>query len=203
MNCIIKIKESRINKMLNKQDKEIILKKINTLLKEKDTVIIAIDGNSGAGKSTLAKYIEEHFDCNVFHMDDFFLPPELKTEERLKETGGNVDYVRFRHEVADRLIEGGDFEYRVYNCHTLSFDRTVQVKEKKLNIVEGVYSMHPTLIDIYDYKIFLGVDHDKQLEIITKRSGEALARKFKEIWIPMENRYFEEMKIKEKSDLVF
>ena len=56
----------------------------------------------------------------------------MKTEERLKEVGGNVDYVRFRHEVADRLIEGGDFEYRVYNCRTLSFDRTVYVKEKGL-----------------------------------------------------------------------
>ncbi|NLX63297.1 MAG: uridine kinase [Clostridiaceae bacterium] len=192
--------------MLNKQDKDLLyllFKKIDSLLKGKDKVIIAIDGNSGAGKSTLAKYIEEHFDSNIFHMDDFFLPPELKTEERLKEVGGNVDYVRFRHEVADRLIEGGDFEYRVYNCHTLSFDRTVKVKEKRLNIVEGVYSMHPTLIDIYDYKIFLGIDHDKQIEIITKRSGEELARKFKEIWIPMENRYFQEMRIKEKSDLVF
>ncbi|HHU89604.1 MAG TPA: uridine kinase [Clostridiaceae bacterium] len=189
--------------MLNKWNPDIILNRIETLLKDKHSVKIAIDGNSGAGKTTLAKYIEEHFDCNVFHMDDFFLPLELKTEERLKEVGGNVDYVRFRHEVADRLIEGGNFEYRVYNCRTLSFDRTIFVKEKRLNIVEGVYSMHPTLIDIYDYKIFLSIDHDKQLERIIKRSGAALANKFKEIWIPMENRYFSEMKIKENSDLVF
>jgi uridine kinase len=179
-----------------------IFEKIETLLKEKHSVIIAIDGNSGAGKSTMAKHIKEHFDCNVFHMDDFFLPLELKTEERLKEVGGNVDYVRFRHEVADRLIKGGDFDYRVYNCRTLSFDRTVCVKEKRLNIVEGVYSMHPTLIDIYDYKIFLSIDYKEQLERIMKRSGAALTEKFKEIWIPMENRYFSELKIKEKSDLM-
>ena len=72
--------------------------KIETLLKEKHSVIIAIDGNSGAGKSTMAKHIKEHFDCNVFIWMTF-LPLELKTEERLKEVGGNVDYVRFRHEV--------------------------------------------------------------------------------------------------------
>lgn len=188
--------------MQNKWRPDIILKKIETLLREKDHIIIAIDGNSGAGKSTLAKNIEAHFDCNVFHMDDFFLSLELKTDERLKEIGGNVDYVRFRHEVADRLIEGSNFEYRVYNCRTLSFDRTVYVKEKRLNIVEGVYSMHPTLIDIYDYKIFLSIDYGEQLERIMKRSGVALTEKFKEIWIPMENRYFIEMKIKEKSDLM-
>ena len=35
-----------------------------------------------------------------------------------------------------------------------------------------------------------------------KRSGADLAQKFTEIWIPMENRYFSELKIKEKSDLM-
>ncbi|NLE24931.1 MAG: uridine kinase [Clostridiaceae bacterium] len=187
---------------MNKWNLNIILEKIEMLLREKNRIIIAIDGNSGAGKSTLTKHIEEHFDCNVFHMDDFFLPLDLKTEERLNEVGGNADYTRFRHEVADRLIKGGDFEYRVYNCHTLSYDRTVCVKEKSLNIVEGVYSMHPTLIDIYDYKIFLSIDHKEQIERIMERSGAALTQKFKEIWIPMENRYFSEMKIKEKCDLM-
>ena len=189
--------------MLNIGQLEDILEKIKVVLQGKGTIIIAIDGNSGAGKSTLAQCIEEHFDCNVFHMDDFFLPADLKTEERLKEIGGNVDYMRFRHEVADRLMEGNNFEYRVYNCRTLSFDRTVAVKEKRINIVEGVYSMHPTLIDIYDYKIFLSIDCKQQLERIMKRSGATLTQKFKEIWIPMEDRYFETMKIKEKSDISY
>ena len=57
---------------MNKWRLDTIFEKIETILKEKHSVIIAIDGNSGAGKSTLAKHIEEHFDCNVFHMDDFF-----------------------------------------------------------------------------------------------------------------------------------
>ena len=35
-------------------------------------VNVAVDGNSGAGKSTLADLIGDVYDCNVFHMDDFF-----------------------------------------------------------------------------------------------------------------------------------
>lgn len=140
--------------MLSKGHLKQILVRIEKLLKEKEPIIIAIDGNSGAGKSTLAEQIRDIYKCNVFHMDDFFLPPALKTEERLNEAGGNVDYVRFRQEVADKLLKGGDFEYRKYNCQTLAFDKTVSVKADRLNIVEGVYSMHLLLLIFMTSKFF-------------------------------------------------
>ena len=52
---------------------------IRQLLAEKDRVIVAIDGNCASGKTTLTAQLAEHFDCNVFHMDDFFLRPEQRT----------------------------------------------------------------------------------------------------------------------------
>jgi len=73
---------------------------------------------------------------------------------------------------------------------------------KKLNIIEGVYSMHPNFIDIYDLKIFLDVDEKTQLERIANRSGKALLARFIKEWIPKENEYFQELKIKEKSDII-
>lgn len=181
-----------------------ILKKIDLLLQSHSSVIIAIDGNSGAGKSSLADRIEMERDCNIFHMDDFFLTPELRTKERLSETGGNVDYIRFRDEVAAGLLRGEEFSYRIFNCQRMAFEEEpVRVIPKRLNIVEGVYSLLPALIDIYDLKIFLGIDKDEQSKRILARSGPELYKKFQSIWIPMENRYFEVMKIKEQSDLVY
>ena len=47
---------------------------IDTLAGRESQVLVAIDGNSGAGKSRLAELLAEVYDCNVFHMDDFFLP---------------------------------------------------------------------------------------------------------------------------------
>ena len=44
--------------------------------------IIAIDGRCAAGKTTLAARLAKELGGDVIHMDDFFLPLELRTEER-------------------------------------------------------------------------------------------------------------------------
>ena len=78
-----------------------VRERIRTLLAgEKPRIIAAIDGRCGSGKTTLAAWLMEQFDGNLFHMDDFYLRSEQRTPERLAETGGNVDYERFRKEVA-------------------------------------------------------------------------------------------------------
>ena len=56
--------------------------------------LLAIDGRCGSGKSTLAAHMAQVFGCPVFHMDDFFLPPELRTPERLAQPGENVQIGR-------------------------------------------------------------------------------------------------------------
>ncbi len=180
-----------------------VFRKIDQLLSEMESVKVAVEGNSGAGKSTLASLIRSVYDCNVFHMDDFFLRPELKTKERLKEVGGNVDYVRFKEEVLSNLLHGGAFQYRVYDCQQMNFGEHVTVTPKRLNIIEGSYSMHPTLAGYYDLKIFLEIDEKDQSSRILKRNGAFMHKRFINEWIPMENLYFSEMKIKEQCDLVY
>ena len=61
--------------------------------------------------------------------------------------------------------------------------------------------MHPDLADYYDYKIFLESDEQTKHQRILERSGEANLKRFIDEWIPLENRYFENMGIKEKCDL--
>lgn len=191
--------------MKNKSDIVInkIQSQIESLLQDKDYVVIAIDGNSGAGKSTLAKKLGKIYDCNVFHMDHFFLTRELRTQTRLKEIGGNIDYIRFYEDVLKSIKRRQDFEYRVYNCQKYSFDQTVAVKPKRINIIEGVYSMHPTLIDVYDLKVFLSISGKEQSRRILERSGSEMHEKFINLWIPLEDQYFNEMQIKQQSDLCF
>ena len=62
----------------------VVKSKIDMLLGEKDFVIVDIDGKCTSGKTTLASKLAEIYDCNVFHMDDFFLRPEQRTPERLR-----------------------------------------------------------------------------------------------------------------------
>jgi uridine kinase len=175
---------------------------IDCLLKKKNSIIAAIDGNSGAGKSSLASLLEEIYDCNVFHMDHFFLPSRLRTRERLAETGGNVDYARFKDEIIKGLLSGREFSYHMYDCASDTMDRSITVTPKRLNIAEGSYSMHPTLIQYYDLKVFLGIDKETQSHRILERNGLAMHERFMSDWVPMEDRYFSEMDIPAKSDIV-
>ncbi|NLT96994.1 MAG: hypothetical protein GXW96_02355 [Christensenellaceae bacterium] len=176
---------------------------IDALLERKACVNVAIEGSSGAGKSTLATLISEVYDCNVFHTDDFFLPSERKTPERLSQPGGNVDYERLRDEVIAGILSGGAFGYRRYDCRRGELSAPVHMTPKKLNVVEGVYSLHPALGDIYDLKIFLKADGDVQKRHILERNGAELLLRFEEEWIPLENSYFSELHIMESCDLVF
>ena len=42
--------------------------------------VVAIDGRCGSGKTSLAELIRQLIPCNVVHMDDFYLPPDLRAE---------------------------------------------------------------------------------------------------------------------------
>lgn len=181
---------------------EIVFKEIDFLIASKDKVLVAIDGHSGAGKSTLSEVLGGQYDCNIFHMDHFFLRPVQRTKKRLEETGGNIDYERFKQEVIYGLKSGQEFNYQIYNCQTQEFDKDIRVFPRKLNIIEGAYSMHPSLIDNYDLKVFLSISAEEQRARILKRNGETMVQKFENLWIPLENAYFEEFEIRKKSDIV-
>lgn len=175
--------------------------RIDLLLTQKDQVLIAIDGSCTAGKTTLAAQVAEIYDCNVFHMDDFFLRPEQRTPERYAQIGGNVDYERFREEVLCPLKDGKAFSYRPFDCGTFELAGPVDVAPKKLNIIEGTYSLHPCFGDAYDLKLFLTVTPPIQRQRILERPAFLHERFFRE-WIPMEQRYFDGFSIPEKCDMI-
>ena len=82
-----------------------------TEIKQRSTLVLAIDGRCAAGKTTLAARLAELCDCNVIHMDHFFLCSKQNTMERLQQAGGNMDYVRFCEEILIPLHEGRKFSY--------------------------------------------------------------------------------------------
>ena len=174
---------------------------IDRLLACRSSILIAIDGKCASGKTTLATQLAQAYDCNVFHMDDFFLRPQQRTPERYAETGGNVDYERFREEVLTPLQSGVPFAYRPFDCKTFTLFPPVPVTPKKLTVIEGSYSMHPYFADPYDLNILLTVDPETQRQRILNRP--ALVReRFFTLWIPMENQYLETFRIGEKADLI-
>ena len=163
---------------------------IERKLGQQARVIVAIEGGSASGKTSLARLLQQVYDCNVFHMDDFFLQPHQRTPERFAEPGGNVDRERFQEEVLKPLNRGGAFTYRVFDCSQMALGDSVDVQPKRLNIVEGAYSMHPALSRAYDISAFLSIDPERQAQRILQRNGARMQQRFLNEWIPLENQYF-------------
>ena len=179
---------------------ETIKQRIDALLETKDRILVAIDGSCTAGKTTLAAELEKCYDCNVLHMDDFFLRPEQRTSARFREIGGNVDYERFLEEVLQPLQAGVPFSFRPFSCRTGMLAEPVAVDPKAVTIVEGTYSHHPCFGDAYDLKVYLTVSEKVRTERIRQRPG-FLHKRFFEEWIPMEQQYFMHNAVSENSHI--
>ena len=171
------------------------------LLAKKGTVIIAIEGGSASGKTTLASLLTSLYDCNVFHMDDFFLRPAQRTKARLSEIGGNIDRERFLTEILLPLREEKEVTYQRFDCTAQALCEPITVPRKRLNIIEGAYSMHPALSPYYDLSVFLSVTPERQKERILYRNSPRLAERFFSEWIPLEKAYFKETKAEERCSL--
>lgn len=179
-----------------------LLDKIKEILEDNPQAVIATDGMCASGKTTFAEKLAEEFGFQVVHTDDFFLPFDMRTEERLSQPGGNVHYERLVDEVIIPLKEKRTFEYCVFDCSSGTYGKSRKITHGRPVIIEGAYSLHPEIPDIYDLKLFFSVSSETQLERIEKRNGIQALEVFKEKWIPFENRYFKEFGIPEKCDVV-
>ena len=177
-----------------------ILRKAKEYVNDNKPCIIAIDGRAASGKTTLANCLKSVLDSDVISMDDFFLPPILRTEERLNEIGGNIHYERFSNEVIPFLFEKKPFSYRFFDCSIMDFAGMREIRDKQFRIVEGSYSHHPKFGKYATITIFCDVMPEKQIDRIRKRNGEKMLKTFISKWIPMEERYFENFSIKDNSD---
>ena len=164
-------------------------------------LLIAVDGRCASGKTTLASILQEKTGCTVLHMDDFFLRPGQRTEQRMREPGGNVDYERFLEEVMLPLSRGEAFSYHAYDCGKKALSAAVHVAPGAVTVVEGSYSCHPVLWDYYHLHVFLSIEKEEQLRRIRRRNGEEAAGRFRDLWIPLEERYFTAYKIEERCEL--
>ena len=170
-------------------------------LNQSEVRVIAIDGRAASGKTTKAALLSAVLDAPIIHMDDFFLPPALRTPERLAQPGGNVHYERFAEEVLPGLCTGEAFTYRVFDCSQMDYNGVREIPAAPIRIVEGSYAHHPALSDYADLRVFTSVAEDEQMTRILRRNGEKMAEMFRTRWIPMEEDYFAHFGIREKAEL--
>lgn len=179
-----------------------ITEKITELLSRKSQIIVAIDGYAASGKTTLSDQLKRDFSCNVIHMDDFYLPLELRDADWKTSPGKNIDFLKLG-QVLEQVKSGKAYSFCPYSCALCAYKEPVVYSKKSLTIVEGSYSCFPGLNLYYDFSIFLEISSSEQKKRILTRNGEEGLLRFQKLWIPLEHQYFREYHIRESSDFVF
>jgi uridine kinase len=179
-----------------------LISKIDVLVQSQKEVMIAIDGDAASGKTTLAKKLQEIFHANLFHIDDFFQKPVIVPSDSNSKYGSNIDFRRMIDQIITPIKKKDYIKYQSMNHQTHQLKTPIVIKYKPINIIEGSFSMHPQLINLYDYKIFLGVSRLKQNIRILHRNGFSSWLKFIRRWIPNEKRYFKNLRIEQHADCV-
>ncbi len=180
------------------------IEKIKMLIDEKNLtgqVIISIDGPCGGGKTTIAKMIEEELGYNILHMDDFYLPFDKRDKNWMNIIAGHMDYGRLIENVLIPYKEKRKTNYISYDCHSDKYLQEIPIDLDKFLVIEGSYTSNLILDKYVNAKIFVDINKDEQVKRLTKRNP-SVVDKFLSMWVPFENRYFEELKIKDISDLV-
>ena len=191
---------------------ELIKNKIDDLLKEKnkENIVIAIDGDSASGKSTLALSLKTIYkdELAIIHIDDFYLENKgnIDMDNISSLVNGNINYKRLKEEVIDKLTNKdiSSFSYSIFNCKTQQYNEKkerINKKKKKIIIVEGSYSLNTNLLGKYfNYSIFLKFKDQKlQKERIMKRNPSNYEMFFSK-WIILEKNYQSHYDIVKKCD---
>lgn len=144
--------------------------------------IIALEGSCASGKTTIANMLH---DVTIIDVDDFFLSSSKKTETRLNEVGGNIDYELYE-ECLKKIKPNTTITYTVFDCSCGKYkEKTIEIKDKVLLV--GVYSYHERVRKYINRLLYLMVDEKTQLERLSKRD---LFERFIKEWLPMEKRYY-------------
>lgn len=162
--------------------------KILQQLQETQEGVISIDGRCGSGKTTLGQFLAEKIDCNLIHMDDFYLPLSQRQQDWREHPGKNMDFSRLIAEVFEPALAGKPIKYRPFLCKRQDFGAERYLPPKKLTIIEGSYSQMPILRGYYTKMYFVTCSSEEQEKRLRRREGEGFGA-FQALWIPLEEKY--------------
>ena len=155
-----------------------------------DRPLVTIDGPCASGKTTLAGELAETLGASVIHTDDFVIPHEEKTPERLAVPGGNCDAARLVREIAAPWKRGGPVVYRRYDFRAGRLLPPETLPDARILILEGSYCNLPEIRRYADVRLFLRASWETRETRLRGRESAASMQRFLDLWIPLEDRYF-------------
>ena len=128
--------------------------------------LYAIDGPAGAGKTTFAAKLEAELSVNgsvrVIHMDDLYNGWDNALSNPLAEI---LDRISTAH------IAGREFVVKVFNWHTMAFDREERITPTDYLIIEGVGAAQQIVRETGATTYWLDIEPEIGLQRVLDRDG--------------------------------
>ena len=143
-----------------------------------------------AGKSTLAERIAAALGAEIIYLDDFIAPEAEWRPEMVPSFP--FEYVRYDDflETVKSLAEDGLCTYQSYDWETGKIsDEYRIVRLDRPVIIEGVSSLHPELVQLYDMRFWVESDAATTLQASLERGVGAWEREWRELFLPSAHLY--------------
>jgi uridine kinase len=179
--------------------------KFDQIQKDRNTLIVGVDGASASGKSTIADKLKELDDrVIVVHMDDFYRPSEEQKDIDLKLIGANFDWKRVRKQVLTPLTENKFGRYQRYDWEADKLAEWHDVPTGGIIIVEGCFSIRNELLPLYDVRIWVDSPKQTSLKRVVEREkvGAGNRHMWENVYRPAEEKYIEVQRPREQADIV-
>jgi uridine kinase len=128
--------------------------------------LLAIDGPAGAGKTTFAAKLEEELSLKgtvrVIHMDDLYNGWENALSNPLSEI---LDRISTAH------LAGREFVIKIFNWHTMTFDREEKIAPTDYLIIEGVGAAQQIVRETGATTYWLEIEPEIGLQRVLDRDG--------------------------------
>ena len=168
-----------------------VLEILSERKKTSTRLFVTLDGPCATGKTTLARQLAEACQGQVIHTDDFVIPHARKTPEQLAIPGGNCDVDRLVREVVLPYTQGRPVRYRRYDFRADRLLPAEPLAETGLLILEGSYCNLPPIRERADLRLFLTASRETRVARLRKRESPASLQRFFDLWIPLEDAYFD------------
>ena len=173
----------KVDHMTKSYGDNVVLEDINTVVNKGD--IIAIIGPSGCGKSTFIRRFMELLALPGMEEQD---AAEVRDQLPVSGSGKTITTVEPKFIPREAV--------------NVNLGEEIPVKNNGYVFVEGAYSCHPVFGDYMDRRVFLDIDGKTQEDRIRKRNGEDRLQDFLQLWIPLEEAYFQAFSVWEKADYI-
>ena len=146
--------------------------------------LYAIDGPAGAGKTTFAAMLEADLSVKgtvkVIHMDDLYNGWENALSNPLSEI---LDRISTAH------LAGREFAIKIFNWHTMQFDREEKVTPTEHLIIEGVGAAQQIVRETGATTYWLDIEPEIGLQRVLDRDGAHIEHQMRQWQVDQEKHF--------------